>query len=273
MKKIFKGFVTLALCATLGVAATSFASCGDPNTITIGASPTPHAEILKEAVAEELKKDGYKLKVVEYLDYVQPNNALEAGDLDANYFQHNIYLKDFNETHNTHLTAVANVHYEAFGIYRGKYTEGELSDIPDKSKVLVPNDGTNEARALFLLQAANLITLKEGVTYSKATKNDIESNPKNLQIMEIESAQIPISLSDAAIGVVNGNYALQHNLSAAIQYENIPETEQEQYVNVVAVKSGNEESEKTKALKKAILSDALKTYVQQKYNGSVICVF
>ena len=273
MKKIFKGFVTLALCATLGVAATSFASCGDPNTIKIGASPTPHAEILKEAVAEELKKDGYKLKVVEYLDYVQPNNALEAGDLDANYFQHNIYLKDFNETHNTHLTAVANVHYEAFGIYRGKYSEGELSDIPNNAKVLVPNDGTNEARALFLLQAANLITLKEGVTYSKATKNDIESNPKNLQITEIESAQIPISLSDAAIGVVNGNYALQHNLSAAIQYENIPETEQEQYVNVVAVKSGNEESEKTKALKKAILSDAVKTYIQQKYNGSVICVF
>lgn len=273
MKKLFKALVTLALCATFGVAATSLASCKDPNIITIGASPTPHAEILKEAVAKKLEKDGYKLKVVEYTDYVQPNNALEAGDIDANYFQHNIYLKDFNEEHGTHLTAVANVHYEAFGIYRGSYAEGALANIPKGSKILVPNDATNEARALFLLQDAGLITLKENVTYSGATKNDVDSNPKNLEIVEIEAAQIPLSLPDAAIGVVNGNYALQHGLSAAVQYENIPKSEQEQYVNVIAVKAGNEENEKTKALVKAILSDAVKTYVQQKYNGSVICVF
>lgn len=273
MKKLFKAALSLALCATLGVAAASLAACKDPDTIVVGASPTPHADILKEAVAAELAKEGYKLKVVEYTDYVQPNNALEAGDLDANYFQHNIYLKDFNSEHKTHLTAVANVHYEAFGIYRGSYSAGELSALPDGAKVLVPNDGTNEARALFLLQDAGLITLKENVSYGGATKNDVESNPKHLQIVEIEAAQIPLSLPDAAVGVVNGNYALQHSLPAAVKYEEIPQSEQEQYVNVIAVKEGNEESEKTKALVKAILSDAVKAYVQQKYNGSVICVF
>ncbi|MDE6411198.1 MAG: metal ABC transporter substrate-binding protein [Clostridia bacterium] len=274
MKKLFKTLVTLALCATLGVTATSLASCkDDPYTITVGASPTPHADILKDAVAKELEKDGYKLNVIEYSDYVQPNLALEAGDLDANYFQHNIYLKGFNDDHHTHLTAVANVHYEAFGIYRGSYTEGALTDILENSKVLVPNDPTNEARALFLLQDAGLITLNANATYNGATKNDIANNPKNLKIEEIEAAQIPLSLPDAAIGVVNGNYALQNNLGTAVRYENIPASEQEQYVNVIAVKAGNEESEKTKALKKAILSEAVKTYVQQKYNGSVVCVF
>lgn len=273
MNKFFKGILTFALCATLSVSAASFASCKGPYTITVGASPTPHTEILKNAVAQELEKEGYKLKVVEYTDYVQPNLALEAGDIDANYFQHNVYLKDFNEERGTHLTAVANVHYEAFGIYRGSYEEGALADIPEGSKVLVPNDGTNEARALFLLQDAGLITLKESVTYSGATKNDVAENPKNLNIIEIEAAQIPLSLPDAAIGVVNGNYALQNELPEAVRYENIPESEQEQYVNVIAVKAGNEESEKTKALVKAILSDAVKDYVQQTYNGSVICVF
>lgn len=276
MKKFFKTLVTLALCATLGVAATSLASCGDdPNTtIKVGASPTPHAEILKDVVAKELKKEGYKLKVVEYNNYKLPNEALEVGELDANYFQHNLYMNDFNATENTHLTAAAQVHYEPFGIYRGSYT-GALADLPAGSEILIPNDGTNEARALYLLQEAGLITLKDNITSSTATKNDIASKLRDFTITELDAAQVPIVLRDAAIGIINGNYALQHNLkikdALAIEEQNSENIQQ--YVNVVAVKQGNEESQKTKALVKAILSDAVKTYVQQKYNGAVICVF
>ncbi len=276
MKKFFKTLATLAICATLGVAATSLASCGDdPYTIKVGASPTPHAEILKEVVAKELEKDGYKLKVVEYTDYVQPNMALKKGHLDANYFQHNLYLNDFNATRKTNLVAVAQVHYEPFGIYRGSYTTGELADIDNGAKVLIPNDGTNEARALYLLQATGLITLKDNITSSTATVLDIASNPKNLDITELEAAQIPKSLHNAAIGIVNGNYALQNNLKLedALAKEEANDENVTQYVNVIAVKAGNEESEKTKALKKAILSTAVKTYIQQTYNGAVVCAF
>lgn len=276
MKKLLKTFVTLAICATLGVAATSLASCGDdPYTIKVGASPTPHAEILKEVVAKELEKDGYKLKVVEYTDYVQPNMALNKGQLDANYFQHNLYLNDFNAQRKTDLVAVAQVHYEPFGIYRGSYTTGELADLPDGAKVFIPNDGTNEARALYLLQATGLITLKDNITSSTATVLDIASNPKNLDITELEAAQVPKALHNAAIGIVNGNYALQNNLKLedALAKEEANNENVTQYVNVIAVKAGKEESEKTKALQKAILSDAVKAYIEQTYNGAVVCAF
>lgn len=276
MKKFVKLLTSALLAVVLVFSVASLAACGNnEKVIKVGASPTPHAEILKDAVAPILEKEGYKLEVVEYNDYVLPNTAVESGELDANYFQHNIYLKDFNAERKTHLKAVANVHYEAFGIYAGKFKGTNLADLPSGAKVLVPNDGTNEARALFLLQKAGLITLKEGTTYSKATKNDIatDGNPKNLDITEVEAAQTAKSLQDADIAVVNGNYALGENLSAALVYEDIPAAEQEQYVNVIAVKEGTEESAKIKALIKAIQSKEVKDYVAEHYKGVVVTVF
>lgn len=277
MKKAFKLFTAAALSAAIAVSAGALSACKqeDEFTIKIGASPTPHAEILKNVVKDELAKQGYTLEVVEYNDYVLPNTATEQGDLDANYFQHNLYLEDFNAGYNTHLKAVAQVHYEPFGVYRGSYTSGSLADLPNGSRVLVPNDGTNEARALFLLQKEGLITLKEGITASTAKKTDIASNPRNLDIVELEAAQIPLSLQDGAIGVINGNYALGAGLKLtdAIAKEESNDENVQQYVNVIAVKEGNENKPKIKALVEVILSDAVKEYVARTYNGAVITVF
>ncbi len=276
MKKLIKILTAALLCITLSVAALSLTACSNNDkVIKIGASPTPHAEVLKDVVAGLLEKEGYTLEVTEYGDYVLPNTAVENGDLDANYFQHNLYLEDFNTTRNTHIKAVANVHYEPFAIYRGTYTSGNLSDLPSGSKVLVPNDGTNEARALFLLQQAGLITLKDDVVSSTATKLDIVSNPKNLDIVELEAAQVPLSLQDGAIGVVNGNYALGNGLKLedAIISEDATSDNVTQYVNVIAVKDGSENSAKIQALVKAVLSDEVKEYIREKYNGAVVTVF
>lgn len=265
---------TLILSALLLCFVPSLTACDrDENVIKVGASPTPHAEILKEAVASVLAKDGFKLKVVEYNDYVLPNTAVESGELDANYFQHVIYLNDFNAEHGTHLSAVANIHYEAFGIYAGKFKGTNLSDLPNNAKVLIPNDGTNEARALFLLQQAGLITLKSGASYTNTTHLDVIDNPKNLKLIPVEAAQTAKSIKDADIAVVNGNYALGAKLNSALVYEDIPTEEQARYVNVLAVKAGNENSEKIKALKKAITSKEVKDYIEEHYKGVVVAVF
>lgn len=275
MKKFVKLF-TILLCAFVLAVPFVFSGCNnDANTIRVGASPTPHAEILKDIVANEVAKQGYTLKVVEYNDYVLPNSAVESGDLDANYFQHNMYLNDFNSTRGTHLKAIAQVHYEPFGIYRGSYKSGELSNLPNGAKVLIPNDGTNEARALFLLQKEGLITLKANITPSSATKLDIVENPKNLDIIELEAAQIPHALPDGAIGVINGNYALGAGLklSDAVAKEENSDVNVVQYVNVLVVKEGRENEEKIKALAAAILSDAVKEYIENEYNGEVLPVF
>lgn len=277
MKKTIKLFTVAALSALIAVSAAALSACKkeDENTIRIGASPTPHAEILKSVVKDELAKQGYTLEVVEYNDYVLPNTATEQGELDANYFQHNLYLEDFNAGYKTHLKAVAQVHYEPFGVYRGSYKSGSLSDLPANSKVLIPNDGTNEARALFLLQKEGLITLKEGITASTAKKTDVKDNPKNLEIIELEAAQIPLSLADGAIGVINGNYALGAGLKLAdaVAKEENNDENVRQYVNVIAVKEGNENKPKIKALVEAVLSDAVKEYVAREYNGAVLTVF
>lgn len=277
MKKFFKFITAATVAAAITVTASAFAACApdDGKTIRVGASPTPHAEILKDAVKDLLAEEGYTLEVVEFNDYVLPNTALESGELDANYFQHNLYLQDFNATRGTHLTAAAQVHYEPFGVYRGSFTGTDLSDLPDGSTVFVPNDGTNEARALLLLQKEGLIALKEGVTSSEATKLDIVSNPKNLNVVELEAAQIPNSLQDGAIGVINGNYALGAGLSLsnALATEDASDENVAQYVNVIAVKEGTEQSDKIKALVKAVLSAEVKQYVNNTYNGAVITVF
>ena len=240
-------------------------------TIKVGASITPHAEILN-AVKDDLAAQGYNLEVVEFTVYVLPNTALEEGDLDANYFQHGPYLDDFNAQNGTHLVAVAAIHYEPFGIYAGKTTS--LEELADGATVAIPNDGTNEARALLLLEAQGLIKLNEGVTFT-ATKLDIAENPKNLDIQEIEAAQLPRSLQDVDLAVINGNYAIQAGLkvSDALAVEDKDSIAAETYANVLVVKEGNEGSEKTKALAAALTSDATRGYINDTYDGAVVPVF
>lgn len=245
---------------------------GDLEDLTVGASPAPHAEIL-EAAREELAKKGYNLKIVEYTDYVQPNLALEAGDLDANYFQHTPYLNNFNKENGTDLAAAFDMHYEPFGIYAGK--TASIEELKDGASIAIPNDGSNETRALLLLQDAGLIKLKDGIDpTSDATKLDITENPKNLDIQEIAAEQLPRSLADVDLAVINGNYALQADLNAA---EDSLITENPDYakvyVNVVACRSGEENSDKIQALKKALQSDDVKKYVDETYKGAVVTVF
>ena len=247
------------------------AKTDDLKELTVGASPAPHAEIL-EAAREELAKKGYDLKIVEYTDYVQPNMALDAGDLDANYFQHLPYLEQFNEERGTKLVSAGKIHYEPFGIYAGK--TASLDELADGAKVAVPNDATNEARALLLLEAQGLLKLKDGAGL-KATKTDIVENPKNLDILEVDAAQVPRSLPDVDIEVINGNYAIEAGLkvSDALAVEASDSEAATTYGNVVAVQEGKEEDEKTKALMEALTSDAVKEYIEQTYEGAVVPLF
>lgn len=239
--------------------------------VKVGASVTPHAEILN-AVKDELKAAGYDLEVVEFTDYVLPNTALEQGDLDANYFQHTPYLENFNEENGTHLVAVGKIHYEPFGIYAGKTTD--LSAIPDGGSIAIPNDGTNEARALLLLEAQGLIKLKEGITFT-ATVLDIAENPKNLDIKEIEAAQLARSLQDVDAAVINGNYAIQAGLKVkdALAIEDKDSIAADTYANVLVVKEGHENDDATKALLAALQSDTAKKFMEDTYEGAVIAAF
>lgn len=272
----------LALALTGAVLVGALAGCGakkdsssdkkETKKIVIGASPSPHADILKVA-KKELKKEGYELEIKEYSDYVQPNTALESGDLDANYFQHKPYLDDFNKQKKTHLVSAGTIHYEPFGIFPGKTKS--LKDLKNGATVAVPNDTTNEARALLLLQDQGLIKLKDGAGLT-ATKKDIVENKKDLAIKEIEAAQIPRSLKDVDIAVVNGNYALEAGLKVnkdALATEDADSIGAKTYGNVVAVKKGNEKSDATKALIKALKSDAVKKYINDKYDGAVVPLF
>ncbi|WP_031475383.1 MetQ/NlpA family ABC transporter substrate-binding protein [Agathobaculum desmolans] len=241
-------------------------------TITVGASPTPHAEILN-AAKDVLAEQGWTLEVVEFTDYVQPNTALVDGDLDANYFQHVPYLNNFNQKNGADLVSAIEMHYEPFGIYAGK--TATLEALQDGAVVAVPNDGSNETRALLLLQDAGLIKLKEGIDpTSDATKLDIVENPKNLDIQEIAAEQLPRSLEDVDIAVINGNYALQADLNAK---EDSLITENPDYakvyVNTVACRSGDENSDKMQALKGALQSEAVQKFVEETYRGAVVTTF
>lgn len=239
--------------------------------IKVGASPAPHAMIL-EAAAPVLESLGYQLKIIEYTDYVQPNKALDVGDLDANYFQHFPYLEQFNQKNGTKIISAAAIHYEPFGIYAGKTTSIEA--LADGAKVAVPNDATNEARALLLLEAQGLIKLADGVGLN-ATKIDVVENPKNLDIIEIEAAQIPRSLQDVEIAVINGNYAIEAGLkvSDALAVEASDSTAAVTYGNIIAVQEGQENSEAIKALIEALNSDAVKNYIESTYDGAVVPLF
>ncbi len=268
MKKLVSILTVVALLAICLV------GCGKSDskkTIVVGASATPHAEIL-EQVKSTLADQGYDLQIKIYDDYVLPNTATESGDLDANYFQHKPYLDNFNKENNTHLVSIGAIHYEPFGLYAG--TVKALADLKDDDAIAIPNDGTNEARALQLLAAQGLITLKDGVGLT-ATKLDIAENPHNYDIKEMEAAVIPTCLDSVAVAVINGNYAINAGLKVndALAVEDKASEAAQTFANVLVVKEGNENSEAAQALLKALQSDAVKTFIEKKYDGAVVAIF
>ena len=242
---------------------------GNGETIKIAASSTPHAEILAQA-APILENYGYTLDVVEFDDYVQPNLVVESGEFDANYFQHIPYLDSFNAEQGTHLVNAGGIHYEPFGIYPG--TKASLEDIAEGDSIAVPNDTTNEARALLLLQDNGLLTLKDGVGLT-ATVNDITENPYNIQFVELEAAQVARVVGEVEYVVLNGNYALEAGFSVgrdSIAYEASDSVAATTYVNIIAVKEGNESADKIKALVTVLRSDDIKKFIEDTYDGAVV---
>lgn len=267
MKKV------LAFALALVCVLCCFASCGKTaddglEKITVAATSTPHAEIL-EKCKDAMKEKGFNLVIKVVDDYVTPNTATEDGDVDANYFQHTPYLDSFNEEYKTHLVSVATVHYEPLGLYAGSIPT--IDGLTDGAKIAVPNDTTNEARALQLLAAQGLLELKEGVGL-KATKKDITSNPKNIQIVEMEAALIAGVLDDVAMGVINGNYALEAklNIKDALATESADSEAAKTFGNVLVVKAGNEEKPAVKALVEILKSQAITDYINQNYSGAVV---
>ena len=241
-------------------------------TIKVAASPVPHAEIL--GVAKELlAEQGITLEVIEYTDYVQPNLVTENGEVDANYFQHTPYLDSFNEENGTHLVSVGAIHYEPFGLFAGK--TASLDELADGAQIAVPNDTTNEARALQLLAAQGIITLKDGAGLT-ATKNDISENPHNVDIVEMEAAQLPRTLADVDFAVINGNYAAEAGLNAAtdaLAVEDASSEAAQTFANILVVKEGNENEPAIQALLAALQSDAVKAFIEENYQGAVVAIF
>ena len=267
MKKLVAAVLTGVLVA--GTLSIGVYAKDDDKTITVAASATPHAEILEEA-KPLLEKEGYDLEVTVFDDYVRPNEVVESGEFDANYFQHIPYLEQFNEEKGTHLVNAGGIHYEPFGIYPG--TKDSLDDLADGDSIAVPNDTTNEARALLLLQDNGIITLKDGVGLN-ATVKDIEENPHNVEIVELEAAQVARVTGETAYVVLNGNYALEAGFSVAkdaLAYEQADSEAAKTYVNIIAVKEGNENSDKIKALVDVLKSDDIKDFINENYDGAVI---
>ena len=278
MKKTLRKLFAAALVGALSVS--MLAGCGSSNgdskkdsaenkTIKVAASATPHAEILEYAKTA-LKEKGYDLEVTIFDDYVKPNEVVESGEFDANYFQHEPYLNSFNEEKGTHLVIAGKIHYEPFGIYPG--AKKSLDDIADGDTIAVPNDTTNEARALLLLQDNGIIKLKDGAGIN-ATVNDIEENPHNIEIVELEAAQVARVVDETSFVVLNGNYALQAGFSVskdALAYETSDSEAAKTYVNVIAVKEGNENNEAIKALVDVLKSDDVKKYINDTYDGAVL---
>ena len=240
--------------------------------LVVAASPTPHAEIL--GVAKEiLAEQGITLDIKEFSDYVQPNLVTENGEVDANYFQHTPYLESFNAENGTHLVSVGAIHYEPFGIYPGK--SNDLANIADGATIAVPNDTTNEARALQLLAAQGIITVREGAGLT-ATVNDIEENPHNVKIQEIEAAQLPRTVQDVDFAVINGNYAIEAGFSVgkdALATEDAASEAAQTYANVLVVKEGNENDPAIQALLAALQSDKVRDYINATYDGAVVPIF
>lgn len=262
MKKI------LALILALVFLVACSAPAADQTVIRVGASPVPHGDIL-EAVKDDLKEKGFELKILEFTDYVQPNLALDEGDLEANFFQHKPYLDNFNEERGTKVVAVADIHIEPIGLYSSKYDS--LDDLEDGALIIIPGDATNGGRSLVLLESLGLISLKEG-TGIGATPQDIVDNPKNLDFKELEAAQIPRSLEDAGLAAINTNYALGAELDprdALAQEEALDNP----YANVIAVKEGQEGEDFVKALIEALQSDKVKSFLEEEYEGAILPAF
>jgi D-methionine transport system substrate-binding protein len=263
--------------ATTAAAAETEASAipgpdGSDNTISIGVTPVPHAEIVNAVVKQKLEDAGWKVEVVEFNDYVQPNTALEDGELDANYFQTIRYLQEQNQERGLHLKEVAGIHLEPMGLYANDAKT--LDELKDGSSIAIPNDGSNESRAIKLLADNNLITLTE--TDDLYTLQNIAENPHNYEFVELEAANLPRSLDDVDAAVINGNYALEANLNPqtdALVAELADSDESYKYINYLVVKEGNEETAKTKALIAALENDDVKKYIEETYSGSVIPAF
>ncbi len=274
MKKIIK---SLSIFACLALVLSSCSLPQQSNTspentiITVGASVTPHSEILNVA-KPLLLEQGYELNIIEYTDYILPNTALSNGEIDANFFQHTPYLNDFNNNNGTDISSALSVHFEPFGIYSDKHDD--LSSLPQNATIAVPNDTSNEARALLLLQANGIIELKEGVGI-EATVLDIVENPYNVEIHEVEAAQLARILPDVDLACINGNYALQAGLTAqdALVFEDSASISAQTYANILAVNTKDLETEKTKALVNALTSDEVKNYINDNYSGAVVPVF
>ena len=263
MKKVFAIVLCLALVLSLGACAKK-----DDKVIKVGATPAPHAEILRE-VAKVLEKDGWTLEIKEFNDYVQPNNAVEDGDLDANYFQHQPYLDAFNAENKTHLVSIAQVHYEPFGVYAG--TKNSFDALEDGDKIAIPNDTTNRARALLLLQDNGIITLKDGAGL-KATKQDIVENPHKVELLEVEAAQIPRSVDSVDFACMNGNYAIEAGFkpSDALVQEDPNSEAAQTYGNIVAVAEKDKDADWAKKLVEVLQSKKVADFINEKYEGGVI---
>lgn len=260
----------IALCSAAVLLFNACSSQKELTTLKVGASPAPHAQIL-ESCRDALAKEGYQLEIVEFTDYVQPNLSLSSGDLDANYFQHTPYLEEFCESRDLDLSAAAKIHFEPLGIYKG--TCSDLSALEKGATIAVPNDPTNEARALQLLAANGLLTLKEDAGL-EATVLDIVENPYELTFTELEAAQLPRVLPDIDLAVINGNYALDAGITDSLLLTEDPASDAAQrFANVIAVRTGDEETPAIKALVKALTSDETRTFLEETYGSTVVPVF
>ena len=267
---VLAGVLAFGLIGCGGSGTSDKSSASNDKVIKIGVSPKPHKEIVDVAVPL-LEKEGYKVEITEFNDYVQPNTAVEEGSLDVNFFQHTPYLNEQNESRGLHLKSVAAIHLEPMGLYSKKIKS--LDELQDGATIIVPNDASNEARALKLLAANGLIKVKDGELITPA---DITENPKNLKFEELEAAAIPRAIDDADAAVINGNYAIEAGFDVStdsIIKEDKDSEAAKPYANIVVVKEGNENSEKIQALVKALTSDEVRDFINSQYNGSVIPVF
>lgn len=270
LRKIAASLIACSLVLSLVACGSGKSGPVKEGSLVVGASPSPHAEIL-QAASSLLEEKGYKLEVKEFTDYVMPNTALDEGELDANFFQHQPYLTDFNEKNGTKLVSAGAIHFEPLGIYGGR--TADLSQLADGAQIAVPNDTTNEARALQLLQAQGILTIDEKAGL-EATKQDITDNPKNVQIVEMEAAQLPRALADVDFAVINGNYAVSAGIADQVLVTEDKDSQAaQQYANVVAVREGDENREDIKALVEALQSEEVRQFIEEKYGATVVPVF
>lgn len=269
------GAVALAGCSNGGTGTAVGSSAGSAaasTTLTVGASPTPHAQILTDFAAPKLKNEGIELKVKEYTDYIQPNKDTTSGAIDANYFQHINYLNNYNKENKTDLVSVGAIHYEPFGIYAGK--SKDLSNIADGATIAVPNDPTNEGRALLLLEQEGIIKLKDSSNL-ESTPNDIAENPHNVQFQEVEAAAVPRTLQSVDFAVINGNYAIEagYRVKDALAHEKAGTAAVNEYANIICTTKEKEDDTSIKALVKVLQSDDFKKYLEENFGEDVLPAF